>query len=379
MSDILDQIRFYQQEEVQPALASIQDHPMMQAMLQFTFPQLTEEAINAILEDVNSIEDFQDKVIYHSISRILKDSSDGLSISGLDHLKPNETYLFISNHRDILLDTSLINFALLKNKMQLTASVIGDNLVNRDVFMVLAKLNRNFLVKRDVSPRDLLENSKILSAYIQDLILEQKQSVWIAQKEGRTKDGNDATHPGVLKMIAMANGKADVCDYFQKLNVVPVSISYEFDPTDKLKTYKAIQTKNDENVTKSKNEDFENVMAGVLGQKKQIHIHFGKPLTSELERIKAESENNNQQIQGIAKAIDKQIISNYHLFPNNYIALDLLNNSNDFQSKYTNEEKEFFIRRMEIGIDKNDPELLEHFLDLYANPVKNKIKLGIDV
>ncbi len=376
MSDILDQIRFYHQEEVQPALAAIKDHPMVQAMLQFTFPQLSEGEIDALLADVNSIEDFQSKVIYHSITRILEDSSEGLSISGLDQLKSDETFLFISNHRDILLDTCLINYALLKNKMQLTASVIGDNLVNREVFMVLAKLNRNFLVKRDVSPRDLLENSKILSAYIQDLILDKKQSVWIAQREGRTKDGNDATHPGVLKMIAMANGKADVCEYFQKLNVVPVSISYEFDPTDKLKTYKAIQTKNDENVTKSKNEDFENVMAGVLGQKKKIHIHFGSPLTSELERIKTDSENNNQQIQAIAKAIDQQIISNYHLFPNNYIALDILNKSSDFATMYTQDEKDFFVRRMEMGIDKNDPEFLEHFLELYANPVRNKENLG---
>ncbi|MGX9984823.1 1-acyl-sn-glycerol-3-phosphate acyltransferase [Soonwooa purpurea] len=378
MDSCLDSIRFYNREEVHPALQSMAKHPMMMALLQFAFPGKSENEISNILASIDSIEDFQDKVISHCIRNILKQSSDGLTISGLEHLDKNKTYLFISNHRDIVLDTSLINLALLENGFQLTASAIGDNLVQRDIFMVLAKLNRNFLVKRDVSPRELLKSSQLMSDYIKDLILNRHQSVWIAQREGRTKDGNDTTHPGVLKMIAMTNGKSDVCDYFKSLNIVPVSISYEYDPTDKLKTYKAIQSKNSEVLVKSKNEDFENVMAGVLGQKKRIHIHFGEVLSETLDEIKSKSENNNQQIQMIAESIDKAIISNYRLFPNSFIALDILNEANRYSAYYTQDEKELFERRMALSIDKNDVELKTHFLSHYANPVVNKEKLGFE-
>lgn len=378
MDSCLDSIRFYNKEEVQPALQSMAKHPMMLALLQFTFPKKSEGDINEILASINSIEDFQDKVISHCIRNILKQSSEGLTISGLENLDKTKTYLFISNHRDIVLDTSLINLALLENDFQLTASAIGDNLVQRDIFMVLAKLNRNFLVKRDVSPRELLKSSQLMSDYIKDLIQNQHQSVWIAQREGRTKDGNDTTHSGVLKMIAMTNGKGDVCDYFKSLNIVPVSISYEFDPTDKLKTYKAIQSQKSEVVAKSKNEDFENVMAGVLGQKKRIHIHFGEVLNDKLDVIKSNAENNNQKIQMFAESIDNAIIGNYHLFPNNFIALDILKGSNDYEKYYNHEEKKLFNRRMALSIDANDVAIKTHFLSHYANPVLNKIKRGFE-
>lgn len=377
MQDPFDPIRYYHAEEVQPALQSMLKHPMMQAMMKFTFPELPQNAYEKILKTIFSIEDFQDKIISQSILKILELSSDGLSVSGLENIDVNKTHLYISNHRDILLDTSLINLALLQNDFQLTASAIGDNLVNRDIFMVLGKLNRNFLVKRDVSPRDLLKSSQLLSEYIQHLVLDKKQSVWIAQREGRTKDGNDATNSGVLKMLNMTNGKNNVCDYFSKLNIIPVSISYEFDPTDKLKTYKAHQSHHSKSIAKHKNEDFDNVMAGVLGQKKRIHIHFGKCINQDLALISSSADNNNQRIQCITKKIDDQIIGNFYLFPNNFIAYDLQNNTNQYKGKYTDKEKDFFVRRLEMSIDKTDNYLLRHYLGMYANPVANKLKLGI--
>ncbi|WP_300674793.1 1-acyl-sn-glycerol-3-phosphate acyltransferase [Soonwooa sp.] len=376
MQSIFENIRFYNPEEVQSALLSMQKHPMMQALLRFTFPQKSEEEISSVLKSINSIEDFQSKVIRFCIQNILSQSSEGLKVSGLENLDKSKTYLFISNHRDIVLDTSLLNLALLENDFQLTASAIGDNLVQRDIFMVLARLNRNFLVSRDVSPRELLKSSQMLSEYIKYLVLESHQNVWIAQREGRTKDGNDNTHPGVLKMLAMANGKNDVCDYFEKLNLLPVSISYEFDPTDKLKTVKAHQSKD---IPKDKNEDFNNVMAGVLGQKKHIHIHFGKTMETDYSRIKAESENANQEIQNLAKAVDKQIIGNYHLFPTNFIAYDVLTKGNRFSGRYSESERDFFVRRLELNIDKNQESFLNHYLGMYANPVKNKLDLGLEI
>lgn len=372
-----DSIRFYNSNEVQPALQSMVKHPMMQALVRFALPDKKPEQINEILGSINSIEDFQAEVISHAIRNILNQSSAGLTISGLDQLDRDKPYLFISNHRDIILDTCLINLALLENGFQLTASAIGDNLVQRDIFMVLAKLNRNFLVRRSVSPRELLKSSQCMSEYIAELLLQQQQSVWIAQREGRAKDGNDVTHPGVIKMISMANGKNNVCDYFAKLNIVPVSISFEYDPTDKLKTKKAMLSKDAEKVEKSKDEDFQDILVGVLGQKKRIHVHFGKPMTSELTEIKAKAENNNQQIQLIAEALDKAIIGNYKLFPSHFIALDILNGTSTYEEYYSLEEKELFKRRMSMSIGSTDDEIKQHFLSHYYNPVLNKINFEL--
>ncbi|HUH26343.1 MAG TPA: 1-acyl-sn-glycerol-3-phosphate acyltransferase, partial [Flavobacterium sp.] len=199
-----DSIRFYGDDEVNDRLKVIAHHPMFKSLTHFTFPNKSEEEILEILLSIHSIQEFHQKVIFKTMERVLETSSDGLTVSGFENLDPNTSYLYISNHRDILLDTSLLNVCLMQQKMVMTASAVGNNLVQKSFLLDLAKLNRNFIVKRDVSPRDLLLSSKLMSEYIQHLIKEENRSVWIAQREGRTKDGIDATHSGVLKMIAMA-------------------------------------------------------------------------------------------------------------------------------------------------------------------------------
>jgi hypothetical protein len=257
----------------------------------------------------------------------------------------------------------------------MTASAIGDNLVKKSFMNILAKINRNFLVLRGLPPRELLQSSKLLSEYIAQLLLRENRSVWIAQREGRTKDGNDATHPGVLKMLAMGSEEENIIKYFKKIRIVPISISYEYDPTDALKMPQLIAEANNEVYVKAKNEDFNTLLSGIMGPKKRIHISVGKILDSELDAIALEFDNANKQIQALAHVLDDAIIKNYKLWPTNYIAYDKLNGTNQFSHLYTADEKALFERRLEMRIDHSDEFQMQSFLAMYANPVVNKMKL----
>lgn len=369
-----DAIRPFYDSEVNQALSDVIQHPMMKALMNFSFPEVADEVWKEQLKKTHSIRDFQCNFIYHSVGKILEKSSDGLTTSGFEHLEKNTAYLFVSNHRDILLDTTLLNATLFEHGLVMTASAIGDNLVKKSFLKVLAKLNRNFLVLRGLSPREMLQSSKLLSEYIGQLLLHENRSVWIAQREGRTKDGNDATNPGVLKMLGMGSDEKNIMDYFKKVKIVPVSISYEYDPTDVLKMPQLMAEANNEIYIKEKNEDFKNILSGVLGTKKRIHIHVGKVIDSEIDAIVAHEGNANKQVLGLAQVIDDAILTNYKLWPTNFIAFDLLHKTNQYSHLYTEEEKALFERRLEMRIDHDNPQLLEGFLAMYANPVVNKLK-----
>ncbi len=374
-----DSIRPYYDSEVNEALKSLLHHPMMKAMMDFTFPEVEDDVWKEQLSRTHSIRDFQVNFVYQSIQRVLERSSEGLTTSGFEKLEPNTSYLFISNHRDIILDTSLLNVSLIDHGLVMTASAIGDNLVKKDFLLKLSKLNRNFLVQRGLSPRELLQSSKLMSEYMYHLLSKENRSVWIAQREGRTKDGNDATHQGVLKMVAMANDEARVMDFFKKLKIVPVSISYEYDPTDALKMPQLIALSKDEVYIKEKNEDFITLLSGIIGQKKRIHIHVGDVLENEYEKIIAENDNNNKQIQALAQVIDDSILQSYKLWPTNFIAYDILYKTTRFEHLYNEKERQLFERRLEMRIDADNETMKEGFLAMYANPVVNKLKYTDDI
>jgi len=369
-----DSIRQFYDSEVNTAIQSVVNHPMMKALMSFTFPDVEESVWMEQLKRTHSIRDFQVNFIYQSIQRVLERSSDGLTTSGFEKLEPNTSYLFISNHRDIILDTSLLNVSLFDHGLVMTASAIGDNLVQKSFLLTLSKLNRNFLVRRGLSPRELLQSSKLMSEFIYHLLSKENRSVWIAQREGRTKDGNDATHQGVLKMLAMASDEKNLMDYFKKIKIVPVSISYEYDPTDALKMPQIMAEANDEIYIKEKNEDFITLISGIIGQKKRIHIHVGDVLDKEFEKITAENDNNNKQIQALAQVIDDSILSTYKLWPTNFIAYDLINTTDRFSNQYTAKEKQLFERRLEMRLGNEVNTLKDSFLAMYANPVVNKLK-----
>jgi glycerol-3-phosphate O-acyltransferase len=369
-----DSIRPFYDAEINAAIQDTVNHPMMKALMDFTFPEVDDAVWKEQLRKTHSIRDFQCNFIYQSIRKVLEKSSEGLSTSGFEKLDKNTSYLFISNHRDIILDTSLLNACLFDNGLVMTASAIGDNLVKKAFMNTLAKMNRNFLVQRGLSPRELLQSSKLLAEYIAQLLLRENRSVWIAQREGRTKDGNDATHPGVLKMLAMGSDKENLMDYFKKIKIVPVSISYEYDPTDALKMPQLMAEANNEVYVKEKNEDFTTLLSGIMGQKKRIHIHVGKVLNRELDAIATEFDNSNKQIQALAQTIDESILKSYKLWPTNYIAYDILYKTNEHSHLYSESEKSLFERRLEMRIDNSNPIESQNFLAMYANPVVNKIK-----
>ena len=369
-----DAIRPFYDAEVNEAIVSSINHPMMKALMNFSFPEVDDSVWKEQLKKTHSIRDFQCNFIYNSVQRVLEKTSDGLTTSGFEKLEKNTSYLFISNHRDILLDTTLLNASLFEHGLVMTASAIGDNLVNKSFIKILAKLNRNFLVQRGLTPREMLESSKLLSEYIGQLLLRENRSVWIAQREGRTKDGNDATNPGVLKMLGMGSDEQDLMDYFKKIKIVPVSISYEYDPTDALKMPQILAEANQEIYIKDKNEDFITLMRGVLGPKRRIHIHVGDIINKEIDGIKVEYDNSNKQIQALAQVIDDSILSTYRLWPTNYIAYDIVNQTDTYSHLYSENEKSLFERRLEMRIDHNNPLALQSFLAMYANPVVNKLK-----
>ena len=369
-----DAIRPYYDAEINEAIHNVVQHPMMKALMNFTFPEIDDAIWKEQLKKTHSIRDFQRNFIYQSVQKVLEKSSEGLTTSGFEKLDKNTSYLFISNHRDIILDTSLLNACLFDNGLVMTASAIGDNLVKKSFLLSLSKLNRNFLVQRGLSPREMLMSSKLMAEYISQLLLRENRSVWIAQREGRTKDGNDATNPGVLKMLAMGCEDKNLMNYFKKVKIVPVSISYEYDPTDALKMPQLMAEANDEIYIKEKNEDFMTLLSGIIGQKKHIHIHVGEVLNSELDYIATEYDNSNKQIQALAQVIDDSILKSYKLWPTNFIAFDILYKTNKYAHLYTEDEKSLFERRLELKIDATNEMMVESFLNMYANPVVNKSK-----
>ena len=372
-----DDIRFYKDEEVNDALREYVKHPMVKALLQFTFPEMKSSDIQAILGECHSIADFQSKVIYLSVEKVLEKTSEGLSDNGFEELDTNESYFYISNHRDIILDTSLINYTLHDHDLIMTASAIGDNLVQKPFLMALSKLNRNFLVQRNQSPREMLKSSSKLSEYIKHLLFNENRSVWMAQREGRTKDGNDFTQQGVLKMVGMAKGELDILDYFAELKIIPVAMSYEFDPTDMLKMPEVLAKRMKEEYKKSANEDFNSIMQGAMGQKGRIQISAGQMLTKEdFDPIREKDLSINDQLKEVSTLIDNAIYRNYKLWPANYIAYDLLKNENRFEDHYTEKEKRQFDRRISRRVDVKNPLALNSYLLMYANPVINKMSLN---
>lgn len=369
-----DKIRPYYDSEVNEVLQVVGRHPMVKSMLQFIFPQATDEYIKGVLRNCHSIRDFQTKVIARGIQNVLTRSSEGLTTSGFDKLDKNTSYLYISNHRDIVLDTGLINLSLFHNDMVMTSSAIGDNLVKQSFLLALSKLNRSFLVQRALSPREMLMSSKLLSDLIATYIQEDNRSVWMAQREGRTKNGNDVTQQGLLKMLSLGKGSETDFSHFKKLKIVPVAISYEFDPTDMLKIPELLANHYEEEYIKSENEDFNSILKGLSGHKKRIHIGVGDVLDIELDEIEQSGEAKNKMFQELGLLMDRKIHQQYKLWPTNYLAYDLLFETEKYSSFYTDKEARQFHRRIERRVDVGNELSVKNFLSMYANPVVNKEK-----
>lgn len=378
VNEAFDEIAPYHGAEVSEALKRLAGHPIIGALSEFFFQQAGSHLLSEKLGQIDSVEEFQEQFIRPVLDRVLAESSDGFSVSGLDQLDWSQSYLFLSNHRDIVLDPGLFNYQLSKNNLKTTQIALGDNLLVFDWVKDIIKLNKGITVKRDLSQRQLFRATQVLSSYIYHQVSENHHSVWLAQKEGRSKDGNDFTHTGLLKMLTLSR-KGDVCDHLKALNIRPICISYEFDPCDKFKARELCLRSQFGEYQKAEGEDVHSMKVGIIGKKGRIHIAVGNGIDESIEN--ARSFDRKEQVLFLKKNIDREIIGLYHAWPSNYIACDLLEKSETYSGFYGANEKEKFQARMTKRLDDvmdekiSRVELERIFLEMYANPIKNKEKL----
>ena len=320
--DIYADIRPYNDDEVAPAIARlIADDEFIQAILHYRFPHLSgplgwllsplvKFALKRRWSKLNTVLAVQQQVAGF-MDRMIDNTTDTISVSGLEHLTPGKAYLFVSNHRDIAMDPALVNWCLHHHGFDTVRIAIGDNLLRKPCATELMKLNKSFIVKRGAKgPREMLKNFSQLSGYIKHSLSEQ-HSVWIAQKEGRAKDGNDETDPAILKMFYMEGKKRgeDFASYMAGLNIVPVCLSYEYDPCDIDKINELWQKQTQGSYKKSEFEDIDSIIKGIVGYKGRVHVAFAPPVTA----VPSEPEQ-------LAALIDQQIWQRYRLYPVNYLA-----------------------------------------------------------
>lgn len=373
-----DDIRPYNDSEVHPALERIVANPLFSNVAQYLFPGQDENMFRQLLLSCNSKEDFQVKVMSQIVAKILQGTAKELTFSGLEHFKGGKKHLIVSNHRDIVLDSAIIQLILHQHGVETTEIAVGDNLITSSFIEDITRSNKMIKVIRSSNPREVYTTSKVLSEYIRYNVASQKSSVWIAQRNGRTKDGIDVTEQGLLKMFDMS-GSGDFVKDFAELSILPTSISYEFEPCDIQKAVEMYVSRRQKYV-KAEGEDLKSILTGIMQPKGNIHIAFNEPVS--LEEIQDASQlDKNEKFKAICTAMDRRIVAEYKLWGNNYIAYDMLNATNEYASMYTAEQKAAFEGYMAAQLasvklpDIDMVELKEIFLSIYANPVVGKKNL----
>ena len=381
VSPNFEDIRPLNQDEVQAAIEDLLASEEFRYALQYVKPNLDWDQLCAAMRACKTKEEFKSTLAYDAVMTVAKKTTFSLTISGRSRLpegKPACT--FISNHRDIVLDASFLNVMLYDVGYGMTQVAIGDNLLIRPWIKTFVRLNNSFIVKRGVSVRQMLEVSGTLSAYINHTIKDTKESIWIAQREGRAKDSNDRTQPSVLKMLCMA-GEKDVIGNLKSLNIVPVSISYEFDPCDYLKAQEFQLKRDNPEYHKTQRDDLLSMETGILGQKGRVHFTISKLINDQLDQLDPAMDRN-ELFAAVASIIDKEIYRHYRFYPNNYIAYDLLNGTRRFSDHYGLKDKKAFEEYLQKQLDKivipNKDEnfLRKKILEMYANPLKNFLGLN---
>ncbi|MFW6309847.1 MAG: 1-acyl-sn-glycerol-3-phosphate acyltransferase [Prolixibacteraceae bacterium] len=376
MSDFnFDDIRPYTDKEVRKKLKELRKDPVFDEVLMHMFKTRSKvRMVKLRLRLIRKVKQLQGSLIYDLLRYVIDKTSNGLSSAGIEKLNKKKAYLFISNHRDIILDAALLNFLIFDKGINTTQIAIGNNLLLYPWIETLVRLNRAFIIKRNLQPRELLEASQKVSAFIRESITEKNLSVWIAQREGRTKDGHDKTQVSVLKMLNMSNKKSFSAG-MNELNIVPVSISYEIEPC-ALAKMKELIKKERYGQLKTSKDDLKSMSMGIFNPKGRMRFSFGEPVKIDFEDERSKEKLNKQALE-LAEKIDRQIYINYKLWPNNYIAYDLLMRKNRFKEKYTSKEKrnfELMIEQAMIHIDFPITDIRERFLKIYATPVINKLK-----
>lgn len=368
------------EECVKQAIKDLLKDPGFEHAVRYIIPDVDWNKFSQQMLAFNSRKEFQYIMIYQTMWALASRVTSGLRGEGWENLDKEMSYTIMSNHRDIVLDASFLNILCVKHGFKTTEIAIGDNLLIHDWIDKLVRLNKSFIVRRGISVRQMLMASKHLSEYIHYAVNEKNESVWIAQREGRAKDSNDKTQESVLKMLSLAPEGGSFIDNLKDINILPVSISYEYDPCDYLKA-KEFQLKRDNpEYKKSQRDDLLNMEIGILGNKGKVVFRFGTCINNELDKIKAAEADKRIQAELVGKCIDNQIYRNYEIYPCNYIAYDLLNNEKRFTDKYTNDEVESFKTYIYSQLDKIDdlpnkdlPFLYTKMLEMYSNTLKNHL------
>ena len=360
----------FSQDEIPAAVNELFSYPKFLTGMKAFLP---DELFHYILENktnITSSQEFQERLIRPFLQYIIRESTDGLTSSGLNELSKDQKYLFISNHRDIGLDSAFLNLVLFDHGFSTCQIAIGDNLMKHRVAELAFKINKSFAVNRSGSPREIYHSSSALSKYIFSTIAKGVDSVWIAQREGRAKDGNDITQISVLKMLGLSSS-GDLLQHFRQLNIVPVAITYELDPCDALKTKEHIAKLQNPNYKKTFEEDMNSILQGFRGMKGKVHVSFGTPLTNELP-LQSVDIRPKDLLAKVAKLIDRQIHGMYHINKINLLAYDLISGKGRSLAKYDESLLDYFKKIIHLFPSEYRNEASSFLLSMYSNPVINQ-------
>lgn len=362
-----DSIRPYTDAEISPALERIVKEDSFELAAKYTYPELSYNSVKEKILSIRNINEFQHTIMLDLIKKIIRQTISEFSISGMDYLNANKAYLFVSNHRDIVLDAFLLQKELLEHEMNTCQITFGANLMKHPLVLEIGKINKMFKVERGGSLKTFYASMSLVSSYMRYCIEQRKESVWIAQRNGRTKDGIDQTEPSLIKMFAKSGGRDHIKD-IESLNIVPVSISYEWEPCDYLKAIELRKTINGI-YTKSPNEDLQSILTGIMQQKGMVHISINRPISDE--DLNQYCEKDGDFYKWVAHLMDCRICNGYKLMKNNYVAYDILYNDHSYAEYYTKEDYDQFVYRLQElkHAKKMDEKTCNIFLKIYANPV----------
>ncbi|MCS2891152.1 1-acyl-sn-glycerol-3-phosphate acyltransferase [Parabacteroides faecis] len=373
-----DDIRPLNNDEVKDAIEALVANEDFERAFRYIKPDLNWNEFSETMRSFKTKEDFKSKLAYEAVMMVANKTTFSLTISGRSRLpKDKQPCTFISNHRDIVLDASFLNVMLYDVGYGMTQVAIGDNLMIRPWIETLVRLNNSFIVKRGVSVRQMLDVSRTLSAYIRHTINETKESIWIAQREGRAKDSNDRTQGSVLKMLNMSGDK-DIVSNLMELNIFPVAISYEYDPCDFLKAKEFQMKRDDPEFVKSQRDDLLSMETGILNNKGRVHFTLTQPINNQLAALDKDMEKN-ELVAAIASIIDKEIYKHYRFYPCNYVAYDMLTGTKRFSGNYGPRDKKHFEEYLQGQLDKivlpnkDEAFLRTKMLEMYTNPLKNHL------
>ena len=374
-----DPIRPFEPDELPDVFDRLLQNEQFCSVLAYLYPDVSKEALAATMHACKDNLDFQKTFCYDFLVQLLTRLSKGCDID-IASLDTDSRYTFISNHRDIVLDSALLDKLLIDAGFNTTCEIaIGDNLLKLPWVKDLVRVNKSFIVERALSMREMLMASKRLSEYMHFVIAEKNDNVWIAQREGRAKDSNDRTQEAILKMMVMG-GDGSIIDRLKQLHLVPLAISYEYDPCDYLKAAELQARRDNPSWQKGPMDDVTSMQTGIMGYKGYIHYQCADCIDSYLDTIPADTPKT-ELFRLIADHIDRQIFAGYRLYPNNYVALDLLHGDSAHADHYTAEDKAQFEAYLKGQLDKiemegkDDAYLREQMLKMYANPAINQMGL----